>query len=291
MQMNEYSTLPKLKKYLSLSHSDADDDEQLRGFLESSSRAIDRFTNRTFYPQRKVRYYDSPENARVLRVDNDFVEVIGLSHLNGASEMDNSVYWPKSGEGYDDTPYDRIELSTHSGSIFNYSGTPQRAILLEAIWTYHDDYDNAWQDANVVSFSAISVDATSIVLSGPSSGSDIYGGPSRIQEQHLLRIGSEYVYVTSGSGDNGINVRRGVNGTTAASHGSGTPIAVWNPVPDIEYCARELAAFQYAHSTNPQSGRVTTFVGAGFTIDEPGSFPPSVKDKLRRLKKRKVYSF
>src|SRR3990167_3874986 len=120
---NEYAGLETLRVYLSLGSMDTADDTELKKFLRTSSRAIDKFCNRIFYPERKIRRYDIPEDSlTVLKVEHDLLESKGLSSVNGASEISSGVYWLRCGDDWNRTPYDRVEIDESSGSLFNYSG-------------------------------------------------------------------------------------------------------------------------------------------------------------------------
>lgn len=290
---NVYTTLENVRSFLSLASGETTDDEHLKDFIRTSSRAIDNFTKRVFYPLRKTRHYSYPQDPGMLRFDEDLVEVMGLSDHNGASEVDSSVYWTSQGADWDDTPYDRIILDDSSGSLFNFTGTDQRAIYLDGIWSYREEYDDyGWVDSGATLTASLGSANTTASVSG-SAGRNTLGQTPRFAPLQIWKIDNEFIHANTNNNASSFDIQRGVNGTTAASHASGTTIYTWNPEDDIEYAARQLTAFQYMQATSPRTGQVVVPVlgGMGFEVYDSESWPPSVRALLEKYKKRRVYSF
>lgn len=287
---NVYTSLDRVRDYLALGSQHTSDNDTLKRFIYSASRAIDRQTHRYFYPNRKTRYLDLPKDLGVLRFDEDLLEVMGLSAINGASEVDSSVYWPKQGGDWNDTPYDRIEIKDDSGSLFNYSGTEQRAVHLDGIWGYREDYDSeGWVDTGASLTGSITATALTLNLSG-SAGEDTNGYAPRLWEDQLLKIDSEFLRVVRGDSSSQIRVMRGVNGTTAASHASAIAVYGWAVQDDIEYACRQLTVYQYIKSIDPTTERVAVPTMGGFSIAAPSTWPPEVKETLEHYRKQRVYT-
>jgi hypothetical protein len=294
----EYTTLSKVRNFLSLGSAATADDDNLRSFIQYSSKAIDRFTYRQFFPQRKGEgdylVFDLPDNRGVLVVDEfDLLEVKGLSDINGASEIDSSVYWLKTGDRWNLTPYERIILDDSSGSLFNFAGTPQRALRLDGIVGYHSRYNNAaWIDsgASLTSNLAAAVTIASVSASG---AFNTIGESPRFSEGQIWKIGSgsneEFAYVKDTINTSSVRLIRGVNGTSAWSHGTATRIFTWQPEKDIEHSATELAAFMYLKATAPLTNRVAN-LQLGI-IESPNTWPEITLDRLKRYRKSYVYSF
>ena len=287
--MNEYTTLDNFRQYLSLASGDTADDTQLKDFLRDASRAIDRHTFRRFYPTRtSALKYDIP-SGETLRVNEDLLEIKGLSDLNGASTISSNVLWLKTGDDWNLTPYDRIMIDDSSGSTFNYSGTPQRAIRVDAIVGYHEEYSNAWRDSAASLISGLGTTVTSLSVSG-SAGDDVWGSPSRIQAMNIIKIDEEFMFVTQGGqGASTFNVIRGINGTSAASHAASASVYVWKVEPEIETATKELASFYYAQAKSPYTQRLANAITGMVTL--PDTMLPSTERRLTRFIKRRVYSF
>ncbi len=285
---NIYSTLPRLRKYLTLASADNGDDDQLRDFLYTASRAIDRYTHRAFYPRLVTQRFDMPRKRGVLRIDEDVLEVNGLSHVNGASEVDSSVYWLKSGDDWNKTPYDRIVLDDSSGSVLNFRATDQRALVASLILGYHSDYNNAW----VVSGASLTASATAnssrISVSG-SLGTNAQGHAPRFEEGQIWRVGTEYMIPSSGVSASAMDVTRGLNGTVAASHTASTAIFVFDTEKDIEFATRRLAAMEYHQSHAPYTGRQIA-LQFGAVIESQDEWSQDVKGRIDRYKKHRIYA-
>lgn len=287
--MNEYISLENLRSFISLASGDTSDDTELKKFIKDASRDIDKHCFRRFYPYRTASplKYNIPCSNGELRVNEELLEVKGLSDLNGSSAISNDVYWLKNGDEWNSTPYDRIIIDDSSGSQFNYSGTPQRAIHIDAIIGYHSDYSNAWCNSNASLTANLSNNTGSLSLSG-SSGDDSFGNSSRIQTMNLIKIDEEFMYVKDGNGVSGLFVVRGINGTSAVTHASGAIVYVWKPEDDVVTSCKELSAYYYTKSKSPYTGRVAN-LSAGI-IELPDNMPPSTSFRLNKLQRKRVYS-
>lgn len=288
---NIYAPLIEIRSYLSLASGNTTDDEQLLKYLYRASRTIDKYTHRRFYPeQRPTQYFDLPKGNYELRTRGELLEVIGLSAVNGASAVDSSVYWLRCGDDWNMTPYDRIVLDDSSGSLFNYAGTPQRAIHLDAFWGYHEHYDRAnegWVNSGLTLSASMSTGVTVASLSGSSDITNVIGEQPALFGEQLLRINNEFLHITGASGATSlISVLRGVNGTTTASHASGVALQTWQPEPDISFSTTRLAAWQYQQAMAPFTHKVR-MIGMG-TLELPETWPPDVLDKLERYRKQRI---
>lgn len=295
--LGDYTNLSMVRTYLSLASADTSDDGELRDIITRSSRSIDRYTRRHFYPLRHggddTLKFDLPRKRNILRFENyDVLDVHGLSHLNGASEVDSSVYWLKSGDRWNITPYDRAELNDSSGSLFNFSGTPQRAIHTDVVTGYREDYRFAWIDSAASLTSALGTGTTMASISG-SAGYNSLGVSPRFAESQLWRLGSgsaeEFVYVQDTIGSSSVRITRAVNGTSRTTHASTTKIYVWQPEYEIEESAAELTAFAYHKSKSPFTNRISV-LQLGI-IETPEAWPERTKEKLQRYKLNTISSF
>lgn len=296
--MNEYGTLSQLRTYISLASQDTADDTELKQFLIRSSRRVDRYCKRNFYPYRKggtnTLKFDQPQNTQLLEFrDIDLLAVKGLSDINGASEVDSSVYWLKCGDRWNITPYDRIIIRADSGSLLNFSGTPERAIHVDAVVGYNEDYGTAWLHSGG-SLTASLASQITLASTTASNAADSYGISPRFSQGQIWRLttGSmeEFCYVqnTRPSG-NSIELIRGINGTSAADHDSGTTIYVWQTEQDIIDSTIEAAAFMYSKAKSPFTNQISILqLGV---VEQPTAWPEQTIDRIQRYKKQAVHSF
>ena len=294
--MNEYASLSDLRTFMSLASAEVSDDAELRNILVRASRSIDRYTRRHFYPRRysgaNTLKYDLPEDRQMLNVGNiDLLEVKGLSDLNGASEIDSGAYWLKSGDNWNISPYDRIVINDSSGSLFNFSGTDQRAVHLDAVAGYREDYGYAWVDSGDTLTDALGA-AITIASISASGGANIDGEAPRFKENQILRIGTgaseEYMYIQDTVNASRLNVIRGVNGTSGVAHAASTAIYTWQTEYDIEEAALELSSFVYQKSKSPFTNRIS-ILQLG-TVETPEAWPAKTIERLQKYKKDDIYA-
>lgn len=278
--MNEYCTLDDLRAYRGLEIGETDDDNLLRGLCTRASRIFDQLCRgRVFYPRSETRYYDHPDcDDTWLRLDDDLLSVTTFTTNNTSTSISASDYYLMCGRTYNLTPYDRIVLKS-DGSQPNllYSGTPQKANAITGIWGYHEDWANAWRDSGdtVQDTGGINASVTTVTVSNV-DGADIYSLSPRFKAQGLIKIESEYLYVTSTSkSGNTLTVRRGVNGTTAATHDKSTAIYTYAPQEDIVQAATRLAGWLYTQKDSNADLDRPIVTDAGVTI-MPGALPKDV---------------
>lgn len=282
---NEYTNLARVRLYLSLASQNTQDDRILLNFMGRASRAIDRYTRRKFYPRQETRFFDY-EKPQEVRLDDDMLALTTLKYQNGACTISSGVMWLGTGKSWNYPPYDRIVLDKSSGSVLNYSGTPQRAIEVTATWGYHEDWANAWVDTGTSLAGAYNIGAGSLSLAGAGSAgtgaSDIEGDFPRMGVGDILKIGEQYFSVTGGTtSGNDVMIRGAMNGTTAASYASGASIARFAPEPDIEWATRRLVVWEYGQKDTPYETK-TANVQFG-TISVPTSWPSDVRDRIDRF--------
>lgn len=284
--MNEYVTYDDLRTYLSqnTSHEDVD---LVKTIAEVASRQFERWCGgRWFYPLSAVRYYDHPDDATWLKLDEDLLEVTTFTTQNTATSISSDDYYTLCGTNYNLAPYDRIVMKT-SGDQTNllYSGTMQKANAVTGIWGYHEDWSNAWDNSqDTTENDPLTATGTSITVND-ADGADRYGQEPRFKEFQLLKIEDEYAYVTgvNATGDT-LTVIRGVNGTTAAAHAQNTVIYIYKPMPNIVQATKEIAKYLYLHKDS-SDGDVTMFPEAG-AVTVPQGLPITVKWAVEAYKRR-----
>lgn len=142
-----------------------------------------------------------------------------------------------------------------------------------AVYGYHTDYANAWRDIESVSIDAVS-DELNVTESTDYERGD------------LLRIDTEYVLAVAHISATKLQVKRGVNGTTAAAHIAAT-VAIYQQMQDVRFVATEIAAWLY--KTRDKVSEVIALPG-GSTVTV-GNLAPDIYapiDKYHPLEENKV---
>ena len=247
-----YVNYEDLKTYLGT--SETGDDTLLKNLCARASRVWEMATNqRYFYPRSEERLYDHPADTGCLKLDDDLLEVTTFTTSNGDTDIDSDDYFLMCGRNYNLTPYDHIEMKT-SGDQTNlqYSGTLQQANSVTGIWGYHEDWNYAWRNSQdtVQNETQISASGTALTVSD-ADGANLLGVTPRFKVDTLLKIESEYLYITGKNTSTDIlTVLRGVNGTTAAIHATGTTIYTYHVQDEIEHWVLRLAAWLYRQKDN-----------------------------------------
>lgn len=289
---NAYTTLDSARDYLSLASSNESDNAQIVSFINRASRSIDKYCRRKFYPRRETRFYDYSDQ-RQLKVDDDLLAVDTFNTNNGASTVASSVMWLATGDNWNRPPYDRIVLSTNSGSLLNYTGTDQRANEVTGFWGYHEDWNNAWVDTGTSLAASYAVSGTSLSLAGAGStgagASDVNLDAPRISVGNLLKVEGEYFHVVGGNGPTQVLITPYANGTSGNNHPSGLQIYKFSPEPDVEFATLRLAGWLYGQKSAPYSEKTAyTQIGA---ISIPQALAVDVRDKLDRFVKRSIITY
>lgn len=281
--LNTYVSVDDLRNYFSLGSQNTADDESMKDLIYRCSRSVDKYTRRYFYPKLETRYYDIPRDRDELRLDRDFISITGLSHMNGTEAIDSSVYWTARGEDWNLKPFDRIALDDTSGSMFNYSGTPRRAIHVNGITGYHES--DGWVDSGTTLQGDLTA-GNRLLFVGGSLGQDNEGFSPRFKPGQTIKVDNEFMSLEYGSGLSYIGVKRAINGTTVASHASNTGIYVWKPESDIQFYTKRLASWAYMQSQSPYTERISV---PGFgSVDVPGAWPKDIREGLDRFVRRVI---
>lgn len=289
--MATYTTLEEVRKYLSLASQNVDNDEQVLGIIKQASRAIDRYTRRSFAPTSETRFYDY-RDPQMVWLDKDLLSLTSLKYNNGACTMASGVMWLGTGENWNYPPYDRIVLNTGIGSQLNYSTTQQRAIEVTGLWGYHENYSGAWVNTGTSLAASMAASDTIMQFAGAGSfgtaASDENGYAPRIAIGNLLRVDNEFfdATATTNSGTSAATVQPYRNGTTAASHASGTTIYKFEPEPDIEWTTKRLSTWILGQTFAPYQEKTVNYAMGSISI--PTTWPPECKDKMDRFMKRTI---
>ena len=139
----------------------------------------------------------------------------------------------------DESPYRALRFTSTSQSWYSEvsSGRTPVYVKITGTWGYHRDYDNAWLEVEALAAN-INASVTQMTVADV-DGEDPFGVTPRLSAGALIRVNSEYMRVIDTvAAANTANLKRGVNGSTAAAHSLGDAVEVWQVEEPIR---REVA--------------------------------------------------
>ena len=296
--MNVYATIDEIKLYLGGGLEEGEeskDDILLLRFAVKASRMFDKFaTNgvmpmRHFYPTIATKDFDHPEDTDLLLLKDDLLEVTTFTTKNGAITITAADYELMTANGrYNQTPYSRIQMHPDgTQKLFEFNGTSFAANQLVGAWGFHDNWAEAWEDSGDTVTDGSGIDATVTTITvDDADGDDINGIAHRFKHQQLLKIESEYLWVTDVDVTaNTLTVRRGMNGSTAATHAQTTAISIFRPMDDVVEAMEELTTFIYHRKDTLGTRDDFSFMGNEGQLIIPSTLPETVKSILRPHRK------
>lgn len=223
---NSYATLADFLLYLP--NSTNANTTMANGALNAASRMIDRYVGRYFYPMIKTNYYDTP-NKDHFYLHDDLLEIITFTNGNGSTFTATEFkLWP-----YNYYPKSVIYLNPASTIMFEDSSTTWNQASLQVLGIYgcHENYRYAWITGSTLSAAiATTTAATCIVTSG-----------TLFTTGQIIRVDNELMLITNTSTTT-LNITRGWNGSTAATHLINATVTIWSPEADIKQACMIQAA-------------------------------------------------
>jgi len=226
-----YATLDDIKAALGIPTATTTDDSLLLNYLIATTRFIEsrEGAGRRFVPWTGTKRYDGSGAGR-LYVD-DLLSVTTLVDDDDTWASTDYLLYPRNAAA-DGEPYRWIEVDPDG----DYSTFTDEAdvVVITGEWGYAADTEDS--GATVATTQAAG-DTTLVIATG-----------SNVKIGHLLLIGSERQFVagkTTGSPNDTYTVVRGLLGTTAAEHTSGTAISYYLAPYDIWFATVEIAKNLY----------------------------------------------
>ena len=283
--MNVYITIEQLKTYLAI--DDTGDDNLLKQFCVKASRLFDGYCHRRFYPTVATYNFDY-QDPFTLVLDEDLLAVTTLTTSNDSgsgSAITSAQYNLTRGGGHNRSPYTTIEIDQSTTANFSFYTTPRKSQQVIGTWGFHDDWSNAWIDSGdtVQDGSGINSSVTAVTVANP-NGADVNGITPRLTPQQLIKVNSEYMHVVKISGA-ALTVKRGVNGSTAASHSNGDTISVYQPMWDVVAAMEVLASYQYRRRTGVGTDADRPLATSDGVLILPSRLPDEVKSLLKRYRR------
>jgi hypothetical protein len=274
---NVYATLAEYKDFSTArnqtSNPDILDDGVIDGLLESASRYIDGKTSRFFYPRIETRIYSIPSDYDIL-LNADLQEVI--TFLNGDDTSIASTEYnllPKN-----ESPKYSLKMKQSSSIYLVYDSTGESEYVLDitAIFGYHNRYSqDAWQSAGTL---GAAITSTSTLAFTMTAGHTLEVGK-------IVKINNELYTIATIATNTITPVKRGDNGSTAATHLNAAAVYVWQPMEDVRNAVLEIATQAYKRrfgQSNSSSAQVT---GAGVVLS-PKDIPTMAKDFIYTYQRR-----
>lgn len=252
--MTLYATLAQAKVQMQAGSGDvlktAEGEARLLRNLRTVSRRVDLmldplYKREVFAPQIATRPMRvSPTNVNsydgTLRLSGSLLAFTSV--ILGTSALTTVEAWPPG-----ITPVEYLRLTGCCDSWYHDPGCPENSgpllVQVTGVWGLHRDYANAWQSVDVLQ-ADIAAEATAFTVAD-AAAVDTFGLSPRLSPGHLARIEDEFMEVTAVNG-NAATVRRGVNGTTAAAHASGTAVETFVIESPINYVVARQAGLMTA---------------------------------------------
>lgn len=275
-----YATLSQVESEMKAQKS-ISPDRSLRHVRQVSERVnklmTGKATRNVFWPT--IATYQIPIDAghvnsylNTLLLDNNPLLELTTVTADGTVVTANTSGYPAG-----QSPIHALRISSSGNHWYSYISQcdDPAYVSIAGIWGYHSDYANAWLLADTLSAAITTTTATTFTVSDI-DGDDLFGFAGRISAGSLVKIDSEYMIVTKTDPNNNnvATVKRGAQGSTAATHLIGANVYVWQVEEPIAYVTARQAAMLYAREG---AFAVETVDGIG-TISYP-------QDLLRSLAK------
>lgn len=275
---NVYTPLADFKAYVTNRGgsivTDAADDAVIEQLLEQASHYIDSACGRRFYPRVETRNYDLPDqtdqpDSSELYFDDDLLEIITFT--NGDSTTIASTEYnlmPKN-----ETPKyglkmkDSTTVTWETDSDSNW----EDVLSVNAFWGFHNRYTtDAWVSAGTL---GAAINDTTTLAFTMTAGHGVEVGK-------IYKIDNEIYIVTTVATNTITPLKRGDNGSTAATHSNGTTVYEWNPMEEVRNATMELANNAY-HRRFGQSIRSEETVTAAGIVLTPREVPHLTKEFIK----------
>jgi len=264
------------------------DDTVIRKIVESASRSIDQYTNRTFIAYTGTKVFNG---ARELWIpDLLSIDASGLK----TDDNDDATYentWATTdyieyGVGIEDTlnTYPRIRLETNPNGDYNsFASGVKKGVQIAGLWGYGDGISAT----PYVADTTITEDLTS-----GEAAIDVTA-VTNLSAGQVILIGSEQYYIYS-IATLTLTVEPTVNGTTAATHSSGATIYIYQYPSDIRQACIDLSVAIYQNRARQglQSEKIGDYsytvrgaAGRGGEMAEKGMIKSMLDDSIRSYRR------
>lgn len=275
MPKNLYADLGMFRRrFVNSSTLDADDATEIERAIEAASRRADEFCHRVFFAATDTRYFDGdgcgevwiPDllSATSIKLDEDGDRTYEITLSAGT----DYILERPGADDADGPPATRLRLDAVNGRRSAFVER-ERLIEIAGRWGYT-------QATEVVAGGSLAED-----LDTSETGVDVASGAAYQVGQTIL-IGSEQMYVEAIAG-NTLTVKRGVNGTTAASAANGAAVARYVYVPEVAEAALIMAGRLWTRRKTSYASVVANETIGQFAVARGMSVDPDVIELLAPL--------
>jgi hypothetical protein len=273
-----YASIADVKNILGITATT--DDTMIRKIVESSSRSLDNYCNRTFIVNSGTKYFDgavtlwTPDllSITTLKTDED-----GDGTYENTFTTDDYILY---GVGLEDRlntyPKTEIVINYSLGDYGSFASGVQKGVQIAGVWGYGD---------GISATPYISDTTTAEALDASETGVDVTSA-TNLSAGQLILVESEQMYIYSIS-TNTLTVERGVNGTTAATHDTGKTIYIYQYPSDIRQACIDLSVALYQNRAKQglQSERIGdySYTIAGTSLGK--SMVESILESIRPYKR------
>ena len=246
----------------------AADDLVIDDIIEQVSRFIDDSTGRRFYPFRKTRKYDIPDDG-VLYLEDDLSEVYTLTNGDATVIADTDYIL----ESVNDPPYWELKLRDVSDVDWEVDSdsSSEQVIELDGLWSYRPNYSvDGWTQVGTIAAALNISDLTFNMTAGHTA---VTG--------QIWKVDNE---IFQGSiATNAVTlIKRGDNGTTAATHLILAPVYMWNTYKVVQNAAYQIVTSVYKKRFGENVSAVARVTGAGVVIT-PQDIPSMAQRIINNL--------
>jgi hypothetical protein len=245
--MNLYATPTTLKSILGVT------DVSII-YLEAASRSIDRYCNRHFYIEQGTKYFDG---------DDGYIEIedlLDLTSLKMDSNLDGVYEEEWKAKDYTLYPLNKLPKTWFEASMFGSYAILNAPKVCEIIGTWgYGETSTPYYDSGM-DVATTGTDDTDLVTTG-----ELAEGQTILVESEQMYISGYYAETSEEETTHHIIVKRGVNGTIAATHAPSIAYIYEYP-PEITQVCLEIASRMYG--TRKVQGVTSERIGDySYTID------------------------
>lgn len=254
--VNGYTLLQYIKDQKKIVSVNATEDLFIDRAIGAASRLFEGAVGgRTFYPRITTLRYDYPDGL-LLFLDDDLLELTTLTNGDGVvlTNADYILMDPNQ------TPYWGVKIKDTSSEFWQLdaNGSAEQIIQVNGVWGFRQDYARGWVLADTLGAAIVSTSTLSLTTTG--SGLLIPG--------QIIRIDSEVMIVNTVVTTATTVLRRGENGSTAATHLIAAPIYVWQPQDDVRAAVEDIVmtAYNKRFGIGMEAGAAVTVTAAGVVL-------------------------
>jgi hypothetical protein len=276
-----YASIADLKGILGITSTT--DDVVMRKILESASRSIDNYCNRTFVTQSSTKYFDGANilwvpdllTVTTLKTDEDGDGTYENTFQVATEPIDYLLYGTGLEDSYNTYPKTRIEIAENS-DYGSFASGVKRGVQIAGTWGYGDGISATPYVADTTITEDLTAGEAAIDVTAVTN----------LSAGQLILIGSEQYYIYSISSLT-LTVEAGVNGTTEATHSSGATIYIYQYPSDIRQACIDLSVALYQNRSKQglQSERIGdyNYVVMGTSLGK--SMVESILESIRPYKR------